>query len=210
MPAPLQRIGGAAASHWSASLPASLAMPAASRWCSSSSSRISTLLGGSHHHHHLLLRRPRVCRQPFAAAALFSTAARAPAAGAIPPRGSPHRQEKRPSPMEVQQMVQRIKQSSGSAFPPPPPIWGTDAELTDPPRCPGAKFGEDVDALVATLKRTHQFDRSAVSAVLPLLARTRQWETAVELVELMPRHGHVPPSPPHTHFPSLPPSSPKR
>jgi pentatricopeptide repeat protein len=54
---------------------------------------------------------------------------------------------------------------------------------------------------VARLKRTHQFHPYAVSAVLPLLARTRQWETAVELVELMPRHGHVPtPSP----LPALP------
>ncbi|ELR19653.1 pentatricopeptide repeat domain containing protein [Acanthamoeba castellanii str. Neff] len=64
-------------------------------------------------------------------------------------------QRKQPSPSDVQQTVQRIKRSGA--------------------------IGE-VDALVATLKRTRQFDPSAVSA----------WETAVELVELMPRHGHTP------------------
>jgi pentatricopeptide repeat protein len=42
-----------------------------------------------------------------------------------------------------------------------------------------------------------------MSAVLPLLARTRQWETAVELVELMPRHGHVPLFLPQSLFSSL-------
>ena len=191
MRAPLQRIGGAASISCSASLSASLAMPA-SRWCSSS--RISTLLGGPH----LLLRRPRVCRQPFAAASLFSTAARAPA-GATPPRGEARTARKSgPRQWRCSRWSSASSRGSGSASPLHPRLG--HRHRADRPS-PGAKFDEEVDELVAKLKRTHQFDRSAVSAVLPLLARTRQWETAVELVELMPRHGHVPLFLPNLSFP---------
>jgi hypothetical protein len=98
----------------------------------------------------------------------------------------------------VQQAAQRIKHSGSAslnssagcaltAF-----VWHGLTGRTPPTGGIG-----DVDELVASIKRTPQFHPSAVSAVLPLLAR--QWETAVELVELMPRHGHVHLHITHTH-----------